>query len=58
MNNGKEYLSSKENDIRYRQGRSYDQREGHYKFFEYLIYIMMICVFSFFMFTLFKSIIL
>ena len=46
MNNGKEYLRSSKYDNKYRQGRSYEQREGHYKFLEFLGAVVVVFVFG------------
>ncbi len=43
-------------DKKYRQGRSFKQREGHYKFMEFLGALVVIGVFAFLMFNVIKFI--
>jgi hypothetical protein len=57
MNNGKEYLRSRQEDLRYRQGRSRRQREGHYKFLDLLLVSGGLCFFAFLIFTLIQNLI-
>jgi len=45
-----------EEDKKYRQGRSFKQREGQYKFMEFIGVCVVIGVFSFLMFNVIKFI--
>ncbi len=57
MNNGKEYLKSRQEDLKYRQGRSRRQREGHYRSLEYLMASVGVCFCAFLVFIILKVLI-
>ena len=44
-----------EEDKRYRQGRSFKQREGQYKFMEFLIGLCAVCFFAFLFYEILKK---
>ena len=41
-----------EQDKRYRQGRSFKQREGHYQFLEFLGSVVVVLLFAFIMYNI------
>tara|TARA_R100001086_G_C11825255_1_gene255155 strand:+ start:769 stop:918 length:150 start_codon:yes stop_codon:yes gene_type:complete len=45
-----------EEDKRYRQGRSFKQREGQYRFMEFLIGLCAVCLFAFLLYEILKII--
>ena len=45
-----------EEDKRYRQGRSFKQREGHYRFMEFIIGLGAVCFFAIVFYELLKFI--